>query len=244
MKLAIIITLLLASVAIQTALALTGSPLLRAVILPLPILLLTVGMALWGFRPRSIRERREARARKRKKHHTRHMRQILRDRGFCDRDPDRPVITVVEGFIPKDLERSPDGAWRPKSVETDFVLGEEGNWLIDPQSQTTQQPEGNTSLQIWQDFRTEIRHMIVEEVQAIMAAGWPFDSQLAKISPHDMLLAKRIVEQRTALKISQAALGKLIGVAPRTISDWERARKPIPNSAIPRLKRHLHIEQY
>jgi DNA-binding transcriptional regulator YiaG len=201
-------------------------------------------MVLWGFRPRTIAERQQENYRKRKKQHVRHMRQILRDRGVHERDPDRPVITVVQGFIPKDLERSPDGAWRPKTKETDYILGEEGNWLIDPQAQPEAQPQTHTSLQVWQDFRTEVRHMIVEEVQAIMAAGWPFDSQLAKISPHDMLLSQRILQQRIALKISQAALGKLIGVAPRTISDWERARKPIPNTVIPRLKRHLHIEQY
>lgn len=237
MKLAIILTLLIASITIQTTLALPSSPLLHTLLLPAPILLLTLGMLLWGFRPRTITERQQEKYRKRKKQHVRHMRQILRDRGIPERDPDRPVITVVEGFIPKDLERSPDGAWRRKTKETDYILGEEGNWLIDPKTQP------QTSLQIWQDFRTEIRHIIIEEIQHTIATGWPFDSQLSNISPHDMLLAQRIIQQRTALKITQTTLGKLLGVPPRTISNWERAKKPIPNNIIPHLKKHLHIEQ-
>jgi DNA-binding transcriptional regulator YiaG len=168
------------------------------------------------------------------------MRQILRERGVPARDPDRPVVTVVSGFLPKDLERCADGAWRRKEITTtDYILGEEGNWLIDPRVQESKPGP----VQIWEDFRVEVRQMIVDEVKAIMSAGWPFDSQLAKVSPYDMMLAKRIVEQRAALKISQAVLGKLVGVSVKMVSDWEHARRPIPPRVINQLKRHLRIEQ-
>jgi DNA-binding transcriptional regulator YiaG len=236
MKLLTIAALILMSLAIQAGLAFTGNPLLRSLILPLPMVLLAVGMVLWGFRPRTPRERRRDKQRRDKKEHVRQMRQILRERGIPARDPNRPVITVVEGYLPKDLERGADGAWRPKETVTDFILGEEGNWLIE-----TKEKPG--PVQVWEDFRVEVRQMIVEEVQSIMAAGWPFDSQLSKISPFDMLLAKRIVEQRAALKISQAVLGKLIGVSARTVSEWEHARRPIPPQVVNQLKRHLRIEQ-
>jgi DNA-binding transcriptional regulator YiaG len=141
--------------------------------------------------------------------------------------------------LPKNLERCSDGAWRPKEAETDYILGEEGDWLIDPKKSEKASP-----IKIWDDFRVEVRQMIVEEVRAIMAAGWPFDSQLAKVSPYDMLMAKRIAEQRMALKISQAVLGKMLGVSTRTVSDWEHARRPIPAMMVHRVKRHLRIEQY
>jgi DNA-binding transcriptional regulator YiaG len=57
-------------------------------------------------------------------------------------------------------------------------------------------------------------------------------------------MAKRIAEQRVALKISQAVLGKMLGVSTKTISDWEHARKPVPTIMVHRVKRHLRIEQY
>jgi len=240
MKLVAIVILILASVSLQAGLAFTGNPLLRSLILPLPMVLLAVGMVLWGFRPRSLQERRYDKRRARKKQHVRQFRQILRGDDAPPRDPDRPVVTVVEGFIPKDLERCPDGAWRRKEITTtDFILGEEGNWLIDPKFQE----EKPGPVQIWEDFRVEVRQMIVDEVKSIMSAGWPFDSQLAKISPYDMMMAKRIVEQRAALKISQAVLGKLVGVSVKMVSDWEHARRPIPPRVINQLKRHLRIEQ-
>jgi len=71
MKLAIILTLLIASITIQTTLALPGSPLLHTLILPAPILLLTIGMLLWGFRP----ERQQEKYRKRKKQHVQESKQ-------------------------------------------------------------------------------------------------------------------------------------------------------------------------
>jgi DNA-binding transcriptional regulator YiaG len=231
MKLIAIAMLISVSIAIQAAIAFTANPLLRPLILPLPMVLLAIGVGLWVYRPITPRER----YRKRKRDHVRQMRRILRTR---PKNYDLPVVTVVEGFLPKNLERGSDGAWRTKD-ETDYVLGEEGNWLIDPKKS-----EKSSPIQVWEDFRVEVRQMIVEEVQAIMATGWPFDSQLAKVSPYDMLMAKRISEQRVALKISQAVLGKMLGVSTKTISDWEHARKPVPTIMVHRVKRHLKIEQY
>ena len=197
-----------------------------------PFLIFGVGVAFTVYNPRVVRERK-------REQHLKTMQMMVNPENRVREERPR-FITILEGHFPKNCEFK-DGVWKEKPPEAYDAVFKDGEVVVD-WTKKIEAEEKPSAVQVWQDFRYEIRTMIVDEIQNIMSEGWPFDAQLSKLSPHDLQLSRRALAAQIESGLSKAELGRRLGVSSTTVSEWLHARRKIPAKHVGGIKRHLKLE--